>query len=373
MKNYSILMGGLVLMLSACDPKPATFSATTTNFGPNAVIAINDVATNKALKVINIENKAQTFKANQPTNNFEELMIQDGGKEKKYWIYLDNGETKMQLDGKNLYFYPIKEASSIEGKTLIDYYKLKDERSKDVLDSLEMAKTALDHANPSTVAELARSLDHWQAKSASLDLDIIKDFAKKSPDSKVSAFLLTRLPGIDDSPQIFKGIYDGLSEDVRTSEIGKELESQIATAMLMSVGSTMPNIEGTTPSGEAFNKTKVLKKVNLIIAWTSYSGKSATNNKELVDLYQKFKDKDVQFISVSYDKDKDAWLNGIKAQNLTWPQYSDLKGAKSPNAKNISNYSITYFAIVDKNGKVLTGHDLSMDFVGDELEKALGH
>lgn len=327
MKNYSILLGGFVLMLSACDPKPATFSLTTSNFGPNAVLSINDVADRKAQKVINIENKAQSFKANQPTDNFEELKIQDGATERKYWIYLNNGDTKMQVDGKDLYFYPVKEASSPEGKKLIDYYKMKDARSRNVLDSLEMAKAALDHANRDNVAELAKELDLWQGKSTTLDLDIVKNFAKKNPGSKVSAFLLTQLPGIDDNPQMFKTIYNGLSENVRTSDIGKELESEIATAMLMSKGSTMPNIEGTNPKGEAFNKAKVLKKVNLIIAWTSFSGKSATNNKELVTLYNRFKDKDLEFISVSYDKDKNAWLHAIKAQDLTWPQYSDLKGA----------------------------------------------
>ncbi len=371
MKNHFSLLISLILLLCACDPKPATFSITTSNFGPNSVVSINDIATTKALKVVNIENKAQNFTANQPTDNFEELKIQDGSKEKKYWIYLGKGDTKMHLDGNNLYFYPVIETSSPEGKKLIDYYKLKDDRSKIVLDSLEMAKTALDKANPNNVAELAQDLDHWQAKSTSLDLDIVKDFAKKNTDTKVSAFLLTRLPSMADNPNMYKGIYDNFSEEVRTSDIGKELESQIATAMLMSKGSTMPNIEGENPSGEPFDKAKVLKKVNLIIAWTSYSGKSASNNKELVSLYNKFKDKDVEFIGVSYDSDKALWLNAIKAQNLTWPQYSDLKGAKSPNAKNISNYNITYFAIVDKNGKVLVGQDLSIAFVEDELNLAL--
>ena len=371
MKNYSILLGGVVLMLSACDPKPATFSLTTSNFGPNAVLSINDVINTKTLSAINIENKPQTFKANQPTDNFEELKIQDGETEKRYWLYLGKGETKIELDGKNLYFYPIKEASSPEGKKLIDYYKMKDERSKNVLDNFELSKTALDQATRENVAELAKNLDHWQIERSSLDLDIIRTFAKKNPDSKVSAFLLAKLPEIGDKPQAFKAIYDGLSKEVRTSQVGKGLERDITTALLMSKGSTMPNIVGTNPAGEAFDKGKILKKVNLIIVWTSYSGKSATNNKELVALYQKFKDRDVEFISVSYDKDKNNWMSAIKAQNLTWPQYADLKGARSPNAKNLSNYSITYFAIVDKNGKVLTDHDLSMDFVPDELSRAL--
>ncbi|MGY3055077.1 peroxiredoxin [Pedobacter sp. UYEF25] len=371
MKKYFILLGSLALMLTACDPKPATFSVISANFGPNAVLSINDLASATALSVINIENKAQIFKANQPTNTFEELKVQDGGNENSYWIFLQKGETKIQLDGKSLYFYPVKDASSPEGKKLIEYYTMKDGRSKAILEKFELSKTALSNATRENVAELAKNLDHWQGERSSLDLDIVKDFSKKNPGSEVSAFLLTNSPDIGEHPQTFKTIYNGLSDAVRKSEIGKVLESQIATAMLMSKGSMMPNIEGSQPTGEAFNKAKVLKKINLIISWTSYSGKSASNNRELVDLYKEFKDRDVEFISVSYDKDKDAWLKGIKAQNLTWPQYSDLKGAKSPNARNLSNYSITYFAIVDRNGKVLTDHDLSMDFVGDELNNAL--
>ena len=371
MKRSLFILSAISVFLFACDPKPSNFTMDTKNFDANAVVAINDIATNKTLAAINIENKTQAFSINLPTDNFEELKIQDGKTERTYWMYLGKGVTKLTLDGNDLYHYPIKEATTAEGKELIEYYKLKDAQSKTIEDSLELAKNAMGNATRETVADLAKNLDRWQAESTNLNLDIVKEFTKKNSDSKVSAFLLTKLAGIEDNPKGFQSIFDGLSDDVKKSDIGKDLAVQIADATLMSKGSIMPNIEGTNLQGAAFDKSKVLKKVNLIITWTAYSGKAASNNKELVSLYETFKDKDVEFISISYDKDKEAWANAVKSQNLTWPQYSDLKGANSPNAKNISDHNITFFAIVDKQGKVLSTKDLSMDFLADDLNKAL--
>ncbi|ARS42378.1 hypothetical protein CA265_23050 [Sphingobacteriaceae bacterium GW460-11-11-14-LB5] len=370
MKKQLYLLTLLAGFLSACDPAPATFNLETKNFGPNAVITIQSAEKGETLKVENITNSNQTFKINIPIKGYATLKTEDGNRKGEYYFYLDKGDFKGTLDAKNINSYPLKSVPTQEGEQFLDFYKLKDKMSKNLLDSLDIAELEFDQASRSNIIEKAKNADRWREKKILLQMDIIKAFAKKYPGSAHSLFLLEQLGRADSEPKTYLSIFNSLDKDIQESKKGKNLLEEIKQANQMMAGSKMPGIEGENPEGKKF-ALSVLKKVNLIICWTSYSGKSRKNNQVLVKLYEKYKNKDVEFIGVSFDKKRDWWINVIKDDHLTWPQYSDLMGAKSPNAKNLSNYNVTYFFLVDKNGTVLTNNDLSLDFVDDEISKNL--
>lgn len=370
MKKQLYLLTLLAGLFSSCDPAPATFNLETKNFGPNAVITIQSAENGEKLKVENITNTNQTFKINIPIKGYATLRTEDGNHTGEYYFYLDQGSFNGVLDGKNINSYPLKSVPSKEGEQFIDFYKLKDNMSKNLLDSLDIAEMELDQATRANIMERAKEADRWREKKILLQLDIIKAFAKKYPGSAHTLFLLEQLGRADSEPKNYLSIFNNLDKEVQESKKGKKLLEELKQANQMMAGSKMPNIEGENPDGKKFD-SGILKKVNLIICWTSYSGKSRKNNQVLVKLYEKYKNKDVEFIGVSFDKKRDWWVNVIKDDHLTWPQYSDLQGAKSPNAKNLSNYNVTYFFLVNKNGIVLTNNDLSLNFVDDEISKNL--
>lgn len=370
MKNRLYFFAFAILLFSSCDPAPATFKIKTQNFGANSVMSVISGENGEMFKAENITNGNQTFKINDPKKGYAILKVEDGTKKQEYFFYLGKGNFVADLNAKNDQ-YPFKDVPSTESKEFISFYKLKDKLSKELLDSLGKSEFEMDHATQANVMQRAKNVDAWREKKVLLDLDIIKSFAKENPQSVHTLFLLDQLGRVDVSAKIYLTIFNTLSNEVKESKRGKKLLEEINQANQMMAGSEMPNVEGYNPKGQKFDK-QVLKKVNLIICWTSYNGKSRVNNRILTNIYEKYKDQDVEFIGVSYDKKKDWWLNVIKDDKLIWPQYSDLQGAKSPNAKNLSNYNITYFFIVDKTGKVLTNNnDLSINFVEDEIKKAL--
>ncbi|MBB6236744.1 peroxiredoxin [Pedobacter sp. AK013] len=370
MKKQLYLLILLASLFSACDPVPATFNFETKNFGPNAVMIIQSAENGETLKVENITNTNQTFKINIPVKGYGILKTEDGGHKGEYYLYLDKGNFKGILDGKNINSYPLKSVPTKEGEQFINYYRLKDDISKNLLDSLDIVELELDQATRDNIMERAKKADRWREKKILLQLDVIKAFAKKYPSSMHTLFLLEQLGRTDSDAKTYLSIFNSLDKEIQESKRGKSLLEAIKQASQMMAGSKMPNIEGENPDGKKF-ELSVLKKVNLVICWTSYSGKSRKNNQELVKLYEKYKNKDVEFIGVSFDKKRDWWINVIKDDHFTWPQYSDLQGAKSPNAKNLSNYNVTYFFLVDKNGTVLSNNDLSLDFVDSEISKNL--
>lgn len=370
MKKQLYLLTLLAGLLSACDPSPATFNLETKNFGPNAVITIQSSDNSETLKVENITNSNQNFKINIPKKGYAILKTEDGNRKGEYYFYLDKGNYKGVLDGKNVSAYPLKSVPGKEGEEFVDFYKLSDNMSKDIIDSLNIAEQELDQANPNNIMERAQKADRWREKQLLLKLEIIKAFAKKYPSSTHTLFLLERLGTVESEAKRYLSIFNDLDKEVQDSKKGKNLLSEITQANQMMTGSKMPLIEGENIEGNNFD-LKVLKKINLVSFWASYSGKSRRDNQTLASLYEKYKNKDVEFISVSFDKKRDSWLKTIKEDKLIWPQYADFKGSKSPNAKNLSNYNVTYFFLVDKNGTVLSNNDLSLDFVDSEISKNL--
>ncbi|KQM75023.1 hypothetical protein ASE74_03340 [Pedobacter sp. Leaf216] len=370
MKKLLYFIVLLAILCSGCDPAPATFNLETKNFGPNAVITIQSAENSETLKVENITNGNQTFKINIPKTGYAILKTEDGPHKEEYFFYLDKGDYKGVLDGKNTNSYPFKTVPDQEGEAFIEFYKLSDNMSKDILDSLSKAEVDLDQANPNNIMERAQKADQWREKQLKLKLEIIRAFAKAHPKSTHPLFLLERLGTVDSEAKNYLSIFNLLSEEVKETKRGKNLLAEIKQANQMMAGSKMPLIEGENPKGRKFD-LKVLKKVNLVSFWASYSGKSRRDNQTLASLYEEYKNKDVEFISVSFDKKRDSWLKTIKEDKLIWPQYADFKGSESPNAKNLSNYNVTYFFLVDKNGNVLSNNDLTLDFVKSEIEKNL--
>ena len=360
----------IVAMLSSCDRSPAVFNVTTKNFNKNAVINIFSPETGEVFKVENIINGSQTFKINLPKKGYAALTAQDGETLRKYWFYLDGGDYDVILDANNNKSYPFKKVPSKEGAEFVDFYKIKDALSLNLVDSLDNAQHEMDKSTRENVDEKAQKLDKWLEREGLLELTIIKEFSKKYPNSPHTLFLLDQLGRVDTDTETYVTIFNGLSNDLKESKAGKNMLEQITRSSRMMAGSKMPEIEGQSPNGKPFD-LKILKKINLVIVWTSYNTKSRENNLFLKDLYEKFKNEDVEFIGVSLDQKRNWWLNVIRDDKLTWPQFSDLKGAKSSNAKNLSDYNIPYYFLIDKQGKVLMNNHLTTDFISDEIRHRL--
>ena len=105
-------------------------------------------------------------------------------------------------------------------------------------------------------------------------------------------------------------------------------------------------------------------KYVLLDFWASWCRDCRVENKNLVKVYQKFKDQeDLVFLSVSLDFNKENWIKTIAMDGLAWPNHvSDLMKWKSPVAKAYGVRSIPQAFLIDKQGNIvaegLTGSKL---------------
>lgn len=137
------------------------------------------------------------------------------------------------------------------------------------------------------------------------------------------------------------------------------------------IGSLAPDFAELTPEGKTLKLSDMRGKVVLIDFWASWCGPCRRENPNVVKVYQQYKDKGFDILSVSLDQDRTRWLDAIKADNMTWQHVSDLKGWQAAAGKLYGVSGIPFTVLVDKQGRII-GKNLRGAALEQELAKIFG-
>lgn len=118
-------------------------------------------------------------------------------------------------------------------------------------------------------------------------------------------------------------------------------------------GELAAEIKGKTPEGKDLSLSSLRGKYILIDFWASWCGPCRRENPNVVRMYQEYKDKGFDILSVSLDNNKDRWVQAIKQDKMTWHHVSDLKGWASELSKPYGVRGIPYTVLVDPEGRIL--------------------
>lgn len=110
---------------------------------------------------------------------------------------------------------------------------------------------------------------------------------------------------------------------------------------------TMPGTDGKTISISNYKGKYVL-----VDFWASWCAPCRQENPNVVEAYNKFKDKNFAILGVSLDDDKAAWLKAIQDDHLAWTHMSDLQ---SPSAAATTYHfdGIPFNVLIDPQGKII--------------------
>jgi peroxiredoxin len=103
----------------------------------------------------------------------------------------------------------------------------------------------------------------------------------------------------------------------------------------------------TTSDGEQMSLDDMGGKVVLLDFWATWCGPCKESLPEIQRIAQKFADEPFVVISISSDKDENAWKTFIQRNHMTWPQYRDANGALS-RAYSVS--TIPHYFSIDTDG-----------------------
>ncbi len=146
----------------------------------------------------------------------------------------------------------------------------------------------------------------------------------------------------------------------------KTYRSQLATA----VGQMAPEINLPDTSGQAIGLSSLRGKVVLIDFWASWCGPCRQENPNVVNLYEKYKDKGFEIYGVSLDKEEGKWKEAIHQDGIHWVHVSDLQEWRSAAASLYAVTSIPSTFLIDRDGKIIA-KDLRGKALADKMEEVL--
>jgi hypothetical protein len=117
--------------------------------------------------------------------------------------------------------------------------------------------------------------------------------------------------------------------------------------------------EGKNVSSSDYKETYLL-----ITFWASWDEESRQRQRELIPLKEKYKDHNFDILSVSLDTDRQAWLQAIAEDSLTWRQACDFDGWETGLVQRMHITRLPTNVLVNPSRRVL-----SIDIYGEDLDK----
>lgn len=140
------------------------------------------------------------------------------------------------------------------------------------------------------------------------------------------------------------------------------------------VGQKAPELAYNDPNGKKMVLSEINKgRVILLDFWASWCGPCRRSNPALVKLYNEYKSKTFKgakngftVVSVSLDKAKEAWMQAIQADNLSWPYHmSDLMAWQSKAAETYGIQFVPQAFLIGADGKIIGKYMSAEEAVAD--------
>ncbi|TMI93810.1 MAG: AhpC/TSA family protein [Bacteroidetes bacterium] len=132
------------------------------------------------------------------------------------------------------------------------------------------------------------------------------------------------------------------------------------------IGKQAPELLLPDINGKQISLSSFKGKYVLVDFWASWCLPCRRENPNVVQAYNKYKNKNFTILGVSLDKEKGDWLDAIESDKLAWTQVSDLQEWNSVAVSTFNFNGIPFNVLIDPDGKII-GQSLR----GGELDEKL--
>lgn len=274
-------------------------------------------------------------------------------------VYLEPGTvTEFNADGAQL-FESYELIQSGEDSRLLKEFFTKSNAFYGKIQEINAKMEALGFSEDKKRAAYIKESDAARTEFNTFKRQFIDDHSS----SPVMVFMIDHLDAMTEQEYIEKvrlAVNESLpnthySDFVDQSAKRKKQEYFQATASSrIQPGKEAPEIEFPNPEGEIITLSSLEGKVVLLDFWASWCKPCRAENPNVVNMYNRYKDKGFEVFSFSLDKDKTRWVNAIAQDGLTWPNHaSDLKGWQTAAMPVYGFNSIPFTVLIGRDGKII--------------------
>jgi peroxiredoxin len=220
-------------------------------------------------------------------------------------------------------------------------------------DSLVQAFKQAPEALQST-EEYQRSMQDQMDALIQSQIDICAKFIRTFPHSRTSLMALTMIVQQHDYLPVADSLYQKLTPELQNTELGQEIGDFIQKYRTTSVGAVAEDFTLNNAQGKPVKLSDFRGKYVLVDFWASCCKHCRQENPNVVEVYNLYKDKNFTVLGVSLDVNKNAWLNAVENDRLTWTQVLDVQAKDNSSVAN--QYGITQIPcnfLLDPQGKII--------------------
>ena len=123
--------------------------------------------------------------------------------------------------------------------------------------------------------------------------------------------------------------------------------------------------------GDSIRLSSLKGKVLLLDFWASWCAPCRFTNRQLVKLYNKYKDKGLEILSVSLDEKSSDWKKAVTKDKMVWMQGIDAGGWDAGSAIKWQIDALPSSFLVNKEGNVVA-INLEKDELEEKIKELLG-
>ena len=162
-------------------------------------------------------------------------------------------------------------------------------------------------------------------------------------------------------------IYRKLKTQIDEMEAKQKAEEEAKNAI---IGQQFTDLQEPDTDGKMHKLSEYVGKGKwvLIDFWASWCGPCRAEMPNVVAAYEKYHSKGFEVVGLSFDEDKDDWVQAIQNLKMPWIHLSDLKGWETAAGQVYNIHAIPASLLVDPTGKIVA-RDLRGEALGAKLQE----